>query len=57
MHWLRMVRDHIAHSFHFERDDCELEPFNQHGGLGGFYQRFGEQMDAVIDELNEALVA
>ncbi len=57
MAWLRMIRDHIAASHHLERDDLELEPFDRKGGLGKMYQLFGGQMDAVIDEMNEALAA
>ena len=57
MVWLRMIRDHIAASHHLERDDLELEPFDQHGGLGRMWQFFGVRMDAVIDEMNEALAA
>jgi len=34
-----------------------LSPFDAHGGLGRMHQLFGDQMDAVIDELNEALAA
>jgi type I restriction enzyme R subunit len=57
MSWLRMIRDHVATSFHIERDDLELAPFDGQGGLGKMYQLFGAQMDALLDELNEALVA
>jgi type I restriction enzyme R subunit len=57
MDWLRMVRDHIATSIHVERDDLDMAPFNSKGGLGRMYQLFGEQMDDVITELNEALAA
>ena len=57
MDWLRMVRDHIATSIHVERDDLDMAPFNAKGGLGKMYQLFGEQMDSVITELNEALAA
>jgi type I restriction enzyme R subunit len=55
--WLQMMRDHIATSFHLERDDLEMAPFDGEGGLGKMYQLFGEQMDPLIAELNEALVA
>ena len=34
MNWLRMIRDHVADSFHIERDDLELSPFDGQGGLG-----------------------
>ena len=55
MSWLRMIRDHIATSFHLDRDDLEMAPFDAQGGLGRMYQLFGDRMDRVIDELNEAL--
>lgn len=53
--WLRMVRDHITTSFHVERDDLDMAPFNAKGGLGKMHQLFGAGMDDLIDELNEAL--
>ena len=55
MDWLRMIRDHVATSFHFDRDDLEMAPFDAQGGLGRMYHLFGNQMDRMIDELNEAL--
>lgn len=57
MQWLRMVRDHVASSFHIERDDLDMAPFDAQGGLGKMYQLFGQQMDSLLDELNEVLVA
>jgi type I restriction enzyme R subunit len=57
MDWLRMIRDHVAVSFHCERDDLEMAPFDSQGGMGRMYQLFGERMDGVIAELNEALAA
>ncbi len=57
MAWLRDIRDHIMSSFHFERDDLERAPFDAKGGLGKMHQLFGSEMDALIDELNEALAA
>ena len=57
MEWLRMIRDHIAVSFHFDREDLEYPPFDAKGGLGKMYQLFGDEMDQIIEELNEALVA
>ncbi|HEY1052170.1 MAG TPA: DEAD/DEAH box helicase family protein [Prosthecobacter sp.] len=55
--WLNMIRDHMMTSFHTDRDDLELAPFDSQGGLGAMYQLFGERMDGVLGELNEALVA
>ena len=57
MAWLRMIADHIATSFHVTKDDLELSPFVAEGGLGKFYQLFGEGYEAILDELNERLVA
>ncbi len=57
MAWLRMIRDHIISSFHLERDDLDMAPFDGKGGLGQMYKLFGDRMDGVIDELNEVLAA
>ncbi len=57
MNWLRMIRDHVAVSIHMERDDLEMAPFDGQGGLGKMHQLFGGRMDALLDELNEVLVA
>lgn len=57
MAWLRMIADHIATSFHVTKDDLELAPFDARGGLGKFYQLFGPDYEAILDELNERLVA
>ena len=57
MEWLRMIRDHIATSIHIERDDLDMAPFDARGGLGKMYQLFGEGMDTVLKEVNEALAA
>lgn len=56
MNWLRMIKDHIVTSFHLIPDDLELVPFGQ-GGLGKMYELFGDEMNGIIEELNEALVA
>lgn len=57
MQWLRMIKDYIAGSFHLEKDDFELDPFNKNGGLGRMWQLFGEGTEEIISELNEILVA
>ena len=57
MQWLQMIRDHVVSSFHFERDDLEMAPFDGQGGLGKMYQLFGNGMDGMIEELNEVLAA
>ena len=55
MEWLRMIRNHIIHSFHLERDDLDIAPFDGKGGLGKMYKLFGNRMGSVIEELNEVL--
>ncbi|GAG53360.1 unnamed protein product, partial [marine sediment metagenome] len=55
--WLEMIRDHIAGNHSSETSDFELSPFVQNGGLGGFYEVFGDQYDEVLEELNISLVA
>jgi type I restriction enzyme, R subunit len=57
MQWLRMIKDYVAASFHIERDDFDLSPFNANGGLSKMWQLFGEKTDGIIDELNEVLAA
>lgn len=55
--WLHMIRDHHETSFNIERDDLELAPFNAKGGMGAMYLLFGDEMDQVMSEMNEALAA
>lgn len=57
MEWLHMIRDHIINSFHIERNDLESNPFDTYGGMGKMYKLFGDDMDGLINELNEALAA
>ena len=57
MVWLHMIRDHVITSFHIERNDLEMSPFDAQGGMSKMHQLFGEQMDDVINELNEVLAA
>jgi type I restriction enzyme R subunit len=57
MSWLRMIKDYVASSFHVDKEDFELDPFNKKGGLGKMWQLFGERTDDIIDELNEVLAA
>jgi type I restriction enzyme R subunit len=57
MNWLRMIKDYVATSFHLDRDDFDLSPFNAAGGLGKMYQVFGADTEEIIVELNEVLAA
>ncbi len=55
--WLRMIKDHIVSSYHIEVDDLDYTPFDAQGGRGRMHQLFGNEMQDVIQELNETLVA
>lgn len=55
--WLRMIRDHIASSLHFEVDDFERAPFDAEGSLAKMYDLFGDGMYDLINTLNEELAA
>lgn len=57
MQWLRMMKDYVASSFHIDRDDFDLSPFNAEGGLSKMWKLFGEETDGIINELNEILAA
>ena len=55
--WLRMIKDHIVSSYHLDLDDLDYTPFDAQGGRGKMYQLFGNEMEKIIEELNEVLVA
>jgi type I restriction enzyme R subunit len=57
LHWLEMIRDHIAANLGIEPDDFEYAPFNSEGGLGKVHQLFGAELGQVIEEMNRELVA
>lgn len=57
MQWLRMIKDYVTNSFHIDKDDFDLNPFNAQGGLGKIWQLFGDKTEEIINELNEALAA
>lgn len=57
MEWLRLIKEHIITSLSILPEDLEYTPFDSKGGLGGFYQVFGEKYREILDEMNEELVA
>jgi len=57
LQWLKMIKDHIASSLAINKDDFELPPFYGEGGLIKAYQIFGDELDGILTELNEVLVA
>lgn len=52
-----MIKVYVSNSFHKEKEDFELDPFNKNGGLGRMWLLFGEKTDEIIKELNEVLAA
>ena len=56
MRWLRLIRDHIASSLSVIPDDLDLSPFDKLGGLGRFYELFGDSYEAILSDMNAALV-
>jgi type I restriction enzyme R subunit len=57
MDWLYMLKEQIATSVHIEPDDLDYTPFDAKGGRGKMWQLFGNEMETIINELNEALAA
>jgi type I restriction enzyme R subunit len=56
MDWLRMIKDHITSSMKISRESFDYTPFNESGGLGRYYQVFGQDYENILNEMNEALV-
>ena len=57
MEWLRLIKDHIVTSLSIEPGDLDLNPFDRKGGLGRFYDVFGDSYEQLLQEMNEELVA
>jgi type I restriction enzyme R subunit len=57
LHWLEMIRDHIAANLGIEPDDFEYSPFAQEGGIGKVYQLFGPELPRVLEAMNRELAA
>lgn len=57
MEWLRLIKGHIASSLSIVPNDLDLSPFDRKGGLGRFYEVFGEQYESLLHEMNIELVA
>ncbi len=55
--WLRLIKDHIASSCSISRDDFDYAEFADKGGLQKVWDVFGKQLDELMTEMNEELVA
>ena len=57
MDWLRLMKDHIAASCSIERDDFDYAELASRGGLQKAWQVLGSELDTLMAEMNEELVA
>ena len=55
--WLVMIKNHIATSLSIGMADFEYTPFNERGGAVKISQLFGQDLEPLLNELNEVLVA
>lgn len=55
--WLRAMKDHIAASCCITRRDFDFAELADRGGLQKAWALFGPQLDEIMGELNEQLVA
>jgi type I restriction enzyme R subunit len=55
--WLRLMKNHIASSCSISREDFDYAELADKGGLQKAWSLFGQELDTVIHELNEELVA
>jgi len=55
--WLRIIKDHIASSCSITQADFDYAEFANKGGLQKAWAVFGEQLDGLMTEMNEELVA
>jgi len=55
--WLRLIKDHIASSCSISREDFDYAQLAGKGGLQKAWHVFGEQLDGLLAEMNEELVA
>jgi type I restriction enzyme R subunit len=55
--WLRMMKDHIASSCSISREDFDLPGMADKGGLQKVWSVLGVELDGLMAEMNEELVA
>ncbi|WP_397458358.1 type I restriction-modification enzyme R subunit C-terminal domain-containing protein [Pseudomonas asplenii] len=55
--WLRLIKDHIASSCSISRDDFDYAELADNGGLQKAWGLFGKELDTLMNEMNEELVA
>jgi type I restriction enzyme R subunit len=55
--WLRLMKGHIARSCSISRDDFDYAELADKGGLQKAWGLFGRELDTLMNEMNEELVA
>ncbi|WP_253278164.1 type I restriction endonuclease subunit R [Variovorax paradoxus] len=55
--WLRLMKDHIASSCSIARKDFDYAELADKGGLQKAWGLFGKELDTMMNEMNEELVA
>ncbi len=55
--WLRLIKDHIASSCSISREDFDYAELADKGGLQKVWGLFGNELDELMNEMNEELVA
>jgi len=55
--WLRLMKDHIASSCSIGRDDFDYAELASKGGLQKAWNVLGKELDTLMNEMNEELVA
>jgi len=55
--WLEIIKEHVSTSVSMDKDDFQLTPFIERGGLMKFYEIFGDDHEKLLQELNEALIS
>jgi len=55
--WLRLMKEHIASSCSISREDFDYAKLADKGGLQKAWGLFGKELDTLMNEMNEELVA
>ena len=55
--WLRLMKDHIASSCSIAHEDFDYAELAHRGGLQKAWSLFGKELDTLMNEMNEELVA
>ena len=55
--WLRLMKDHVASSCSITREDFDYAELADKGGLQKAWGLFGKELDTLMNEMNEELVA